>query len=279
VAARHSKVKDEPIKDLLGNINSSLIDSLLQRQYGGDASKVPVLDYLCACPSPVSTVHEDGVVERSIGNDIPETSAWLETLAGPKLNWLRALLTSPIIVRGAAYIDNPIRRVLAPRKGQKVHIEYQADAPTSVTVYGAARSFGVHKPDFKAVEVHFDTSTNIINFTVFEDRRDIAVPLLMQFKYEPSMGYAPIHEVAEGRNTRIKQFYWKLWYGDDTDLPEIDIRETFTGPEVTIDAGAIETFCAVVGNQEQSFKAVRNTAIKAPMDFAIVTGWQVCAAV
>jgi hypothetical protein len=46
VAAKQSKIKDEPIKDLLGNINSSLVNNLLQRVYGGDASKIPTIDYL-----------------------------------------------------------------------------------------------------------------------------------------------------------------------------------------------------------------------------------------
>jgi hypothetical protein len=32
-------------------------------------------------------------------------------------------------------------------------------------------------------------------------------------------------------------------------LPTIDIRDKFTGPEVSIEAEAVEKFCAVVGNQ------------------------------
>ena len=52
VAAKHSKVKDEPIKDILGNINSSLIDRLIQHVYNGDVSKVPTIDYLGPKPYP-----------------------------------------------------------------------------------------------------------------------------------------------------------------------------------------------------------------------------------
>jgi len=89
------------------------------------------------------------------------------------------------------------------------------------------------------------------------------------------MGSAVIHELAESRNKRIKEFYWKLWYGDSAILPDIDIREVFTGPEITIDAISVEKFCTVVGNLDESFKSARNTDVKASMDFAIVTGWQV----
>jgi fatty acid synthase subunit beta len=89
------------------------------------------------------------------------------------------------------------------------------------------------------------------------------------------MASTPIHEITEGRNTRVKQFYWKLWFGDDQELPDIDVHETFTGPEITIEAETIERFCAVIGNDDGSFKSARNSNVKAPMDFAIVTGWQV----
>jgi fatty acid synthase subunit beta len=124
--------------------------------------------------------------------------------------------------------------------------------------------------------VQFNPANNLIDLTMFEERQDVSVPLQLQFEYKPSMGYAPIHEIAEGRNTRIKQFYWKLWYGDDGVLPDIDIRDTFTGPDITIEAASVERFCAVVGNQDESFKTARNAEVKAPMDFAIVTGWKVC---
>ena len=28
------------------------------------------------------------------------------------------------------------------------------------------------------------------------------------------MASMPIHEIIEGRNDCVKQFYWKLWYGE-----------------------------------------------------------------
>jgi len=281
---KHATVKDEPIKDLLGNINSSLIQRLLERRYAGDEAKIPTVDYLSANPPPmqedalasfdVLRTDGDAEVTYELGASLPKASTWLEVLAGPELSWLRALLISPTIVQGSSYIDNPIRRLLAPRTGQRVVIGFNGSALSSVTLYGAARSYGEHKPAFKALEIKFNPSTKRIDLTIFEDRRDVSVPLSLQFQYKPSLGFAPIHEIAEGRNTRIKEFYWKLWYGDDAVLPDIDIRETFTGPEITIEAGTVEQFCAIVGNQGEAFKTARTKHVKAPMDFAIVTGWQ-----
>jgi fatty acid synthase subunit alpha len=135
-------------------------------------------------------------------------------------------------------------------------------------------SFDGNKPDFLAVDIKQDVSSPLINLTLFEECQRSVVPLYLQFKYEPSQPYAPIHEIAEGRNKRIKEFYWRLWFGDDEGLPELNVRDTFVGPDVTISASDVEAFCAVVGNQQENFKTVRTDGVKAPMGFAIVTGWQ-----
>ena len=87
------------------------------------------------------------------GSELPESAAWLETLAGPRLTWLRALVCSKTIVQGTSYIDNPIRRLLLD-PSQKVVISLINSLPSSVTVFGAARSFGGHDKDFKAVEIN-----------------------------------------------------------------------------------------------------------------------------
>ena len=270
---------------MLGNITNLLAQKLLERLYGGDESKVPVIDFLgnkpVALPENIAitlgvqrSIAEKEIVYQ-VGKSLPETSLWLETLAGPRLDWLRALLITPIIVQGTQYIDNPLRRLFTPRKNQRVVIDTENGLPTAISLYGAARSHGEHKHDFKAVEVKYDNASHLIHVTLFEDRRDVSVPLSLRFEYKPAMGFAPIHEIANDRNKRIKEFYWKLWFGDGEVLPDIDVRATYSGPEVTIEASHIETFCGIVGNQSESFKTVRTKEVQAPMDFAIVTGWQV----
>ncbi|EJD06870.1 fatty acid synthase [Fomitiporia mediterranea MF3/22] len=280
VAVKHSKVKDEPIADLLGNITSMLSNKLLERYYSGDESKVPTIAYLSNVPTrkvdaigAESKTTGDETIYR-IGSIVPSTVEWLEALSGTELSWLRALLRTPFVVQGTSYVDNPISRLFAPRANQKVLVKSAGDSPVSVTLYGSARSHGIHEPDFKAVEVTYDSAAKAINVTMFEDRRDVAVPLRLIFNYRPDMGFAPIHEVVDGRNQRIKEFYWKLWFGDESSLPAIDVHETFKGPEVEITSEHVEKFCSVVGNDGEAFKTVRSEEVQAPMDFAIVTGWQ-----
>jgi fatty acid synthase subunit alpha len=281
VAVKGSVVKDEPIKDMLGNVNSSLISKLLESRYGGDESAIPTVEYLAAEPFVPPTLPNVNRYQRGsdlvyqFGSTLPSVEDWLATLGGSELNWLHALVTSETIVQGRSYIDNPVRRLLAPRPNQRVVVSYEHSLPVAVTTYGAARSYGTHIPGFKAVEIKFNQSSQLIDITMFEERRDVAVPLKLQFEYQPSQGFMPIHEIVDGRNKRIKEFYWKLWYGDNEVLPNVDIKEKLVGPEVTITAEEVEAFCAVVGNQGESFKSARNNTVEAPMDFAIVTGWQV----
>jgi fatty acid synthase subunit alpha, fungi type len=131
-----------------------------------------------------------------------------------------------------------------------VDIAFDGTAPISLTVFGATWLYSQQKKTFKSVEIVFNMATKLINVTIFEDRCDVSVPLHLQFQ-------------------------WKLRYGGDEELPEIDIHETFTGPEVTINAETIERFCAVVGNEDSSFQLARNSEVKAPIHFEIVAGWQV----
>lgn len=75
--------------------------------------------------------------------DLPSTDSWLDELSGgPSANWLKAFLTSPVYVREKGYTDNVAKKVLAPRKGQKVvlTIGKEKGEPRNIKVYGAIRA-------------------------------------------------------------------------------------------------------------------------------------------
>jgi fatty acid synthase subunit alpha, fungi type len=218
----------------------------------------------------IQAVSDGETQEYKVGSALPPVDSWLESLAGPTLGWLRAVLTSPTIVQGKSYIDNPLRRLFAPRAGQRVVVK-----PDSITLYGAGRSYGPHPEDFEAVSAVYDASSSKITLTMSEERGGVSVPLTLLFHYRPDQGFAPIHEVVEDRNSRIKDFYWRLWFGDDLKMPSLESRQVFEGPEITVDAQEIERFCSVVKNEGEVFKSTRSGKVQAPLDFAIVTGWQV----
>ena len=213
-------------------------------------------------PTSLSSVAKALGLQKMFGSTSQVTglcSACVQPMPFDGFLFASRVMTSNIIVRGTSYIDNPLRRILVPRVGQKVVIKYTGSTPTSITVYGAARLFGDHIHGFKALEIIYKKETKFIDVTIFEERQGSSISLSLQFVYKPSQGFAPIHEIDTGRNERIKAFYWQLWYGDNEVLPTIDIWDKFVGPEVTILAEDVEQFCAVVGNQSAHFKTVRET--------------------
>lgn len=237
VAVKYCTRTDEPIGEMLGGIESNLAKKLLDRYYNGDESKVPRVDYLGAKqPARVELrgveVTQEGqqtTYQFGDASTLPAVEPWLETLAGPKVDWLRALLTTNNIIQGTSYVSNPMVRLFQPRPNQRVVATTDATTgeATSVVFYGGARSFGPHPADFKAVELTFNASKNLISLTMFEERDGSSLPLVFYFNYRPDMGFAPIHEVVEGRNDAIKAFYWKLWFGDNEEIPELELKVRF----------------------------------------------------
>jgi hypothetical protein len=61
--------------------------------------------YLFPASAGSQKVKVGGEVTYTLGESLPEPSSWLETVAGPDLSWLRALLTSVTIAQCTSYID------------------------------------------------------------------------------------------------------------------------------------------------------------------------------
>ncbi|GAA95524.1 uncharacterized protein L969DRAFT_45497 [Mixia osmundae IAM 14324] len=185
-----------------------------------------------------------------------------------------------------------------------------------------------------AVELDFDEATDLIDLTLYEHIRppslvhssgssssdsgtsstdilqsddeilgpDNVVPLKLQYAYKPQYGFAPLHEVTEGRNERIKQHYWRLWGLDtpstaaqtgatDQDggmrqgFSSLSVDAEFIGDDVYIDHQDVQRFCRVVGNAQQAYRADASASLDAkgksreiglpvPMDFAMKLGWK-----
>ena len=84
-------INDEPIKDLLGNIDSSLVDNLVECVYDGGTSKIPTFYYLGAKPKAlpgltgIETVKAGNEIAYRLDEDLP-------------VSWLRTLLTSSTVI-------------------------------------------------------------------------------------------------------------------------------------------------------------------------------------
>jgi fatty acid synthase subunit beta len=285
-AARYSTVLDEPIKDILDNIHNGHIEALSRDYYNGNAANIPGIQYFGgqlgrtsgAPPAAIeglSVVEEAGpdrTIFRVSATATPSADAFLAQLAGPTRSWRHALLTSEVVVQGQKYQTNPIKRLFAPVAGLEVEIE-EPNRPqkTVITVREQVRPNQL----VEVVRVSFSGENQIV-VSLIKDTTALGKPVALPFKftYHPECGYAPIREVMDDRNDRIKEFYWRAWFGaDELDL-DVDIKGRFDGGTTTITGEDINNFVHAVGNTGEAFVDRPDKVMYAPMDFAIVIGWK-----
>lgn len=284
-AARYSTVIDEPIKHILDSIHNGHISYLTRDIYKDDPSKIPSVEYfggkLVDAEIPLDfegvTVSYDSNkntyrVSNSPSSPLPPLEGWLALLAGPKRSWRHALLLSEVLVQGQKYQTNPMKRIFAPSRGLFVEVMFP-NTPEKTTI--VVREQPRHNHYIDVLEAKM-VGNNKIVVNMIKDTTALGKPvsLPLEFIYHPEAGYAPIHEVMEGRNDRIKEFYWRAWFGDEVLDLDAEVAGQFDGGKATVTGEAISDFVHAVGNHGEAFIARPGKVMYAPMDFAIVVGWK-----
>ncbi|KAI1168828.1 fatty acid synthase beta subunit dehydratase [Nemania serpens] len=285
MAAKFSTKMDEPIKDILDGVHNGHISKLTQDVYGGKTSSIPTIEYFggklieTEAPSDLEglVISEDEQkntyrLSSSPAATLPSVEAWLSLLAGPSRGWRHALFTSEVIVQGKKYQTNPMKRIFAPVRGLFVEVRHPDEpAKTSIIVREQPR----HNHYQDVIEVKFDGKREI-TVSMIKDTTALGQPvsLPLRFVYRPEAGYAPIHEVMEGRNDRIKEFYWRAWFGNEPLNLDSDVHSQFDGGKTVITSSDINDFVHAVGNTGEAFVDRPGKDMLAPMDFAIVVGWK-----
>lgn len=280
VAAQFTNKIDEPIGEILDLIHDGHIAKLLEDEYNGDESSIPTVEYFGGAIANESEDVElslSGVaISRTANKEIYtvedvaqiSSSSWLKALAGKEKNWLHAIISSARVVQGSNHISNPVHDVLQPSRHTIVEIDRSQN---ELTVFDSV------KGELSAVSRISLIDPRTIKFELIErrnaDNKPVALPFL--FNYDPTDGFAPILEVMEERNDRIKEFYWKLWYGSDVPFDlNIDAQQEILGEDVTITGEDISNFTHATGNKCDAFVTRPGKVTLAPMDFAIVVGWR-----
>lgn len=287
VAVKYSTEADVPIKTILDGIHEGHIKSLLKDVYGGDESKVPVVESfgrrLSKTPEEelenqlssnviVSKTSNSAIYKiASSETSLPDEVSWVNLIASGKPGWFDSLLTADIIVQGSKHRSNKIRSLFHPVAGLNVEIEN----PASNDKLSATVSELIHGKRVEVLKI-FKDSKDVINVHLIDERtyEKKPVALELQFRYRPDFGFAPIVEIMEGRNERVKQYYWKVWFGKEPFSTDIDVTKPIDGGKVEVEGKAIADFVHAVGNNGEAFVERPGKVTYAPMDFAIVTGWK-----
>jgi fatty acid synthase subunit beta len=284
-AVKYSKIVDEPIKEILDGIHDAHINGLTQDIYGGNELSIPVIEYFggklieteTELECEALTVSQDETkttfrLSPSPTAELPPIDAWLSLLAGHKRSWRHALFTSEIFVQGQKFQTNPIKRIFTPVRGLFVEIAYpNHPSKTVITVKEQSRP----NHFVQVIDVRL-TGKNEILVNMIKDTTALGKPvaLPLKFTYHPEAGYAPIREVMDDRNDRIKEFYWRAWFGNETLDLDAAVTGIFNGGKATITSEAINDFVHAVGNTGEAFVDRPGKEVFAPMDFAIVVGWK-----
>ena len=285
-AVKYSHKIDEPVKDILDGIHKDHIAGLTEDVYESKVSSIPTVEYFGSKLIIEEAADEDMdglTVSRSANTvsfrispapnaPVPDLEAWLHLLAGKAYSWRYALFTSDVFVQGQRFQTNPLKRVFTPVKGMLVEIKNPNDpTSTSITVKEPSASGMV-----KTVEITTSKGSEI-NVNLLEHRtlsqQVEALPL--KFTYHPEAGYAPIRESMEDRNDRIKEFYYRLWFGSDEQVPwDKSATSVFDGGRSEVTSQLIADFVHTVGNTGEAFVDRPGKETLAPMDFAIILGWK-----
>ncbi|OCL04747.1 beta subunit of fatty acid synthase [Glonium stellatum] len=285
MAVKYSKVVDQPVKDILDGIHNSHIKSLVQDVYNGDESKIPIIEYFGSKLLGASEeLDVEGLTVSDIENKtvyrlssapnatLPDIHSWMQLLAGKSYSWRHAFFTADVFVQGQRFQTNPMQRIFAPTLGMMVEITHPNQPSKTVITIKEPYHGGKH---VKTVEVSMHHGHEIL-VTMIEERtvlrKPVALPL--KFTYHPETGYAPIREVMDGRNDRIKEFYYKIWFGDEEVPFDAPVASKFEGGRATVTSEAINDFVHAVGNTGEAFVDRPGKEVWAPMDFAIVVGWK-----
>lgn len=276
VSAQFTKKVNEPIKEVMDNINQGLIRKLLADDYNNDESLIPRVEYISE-PIANSNLNRIQIEVKGlkkivkVADSVPELNDWLHAISGDNVNWLYAFLHSKRIVQGKNHVDNSVQRVLSPVRHLVVEIEnHQSSRDQMVSVF----ENNDPKP---VVTVQYNATTNLIEYKLIEYRTKDGNPveLVFLFKYQCDDGFAPILEIMDDRNIRIKRFYWHLWYGSDVKFDiDIDVEQPIDGDEIVVNSKDVSEFTHAIGNKQEAFVRREGKESYAPMDFAIVIGWK-----
>ncbi|KAI9721034.1 MAG: beta subunit of fatty acid synthetase [Candelaria pacifica] len=284
-AAKYSNIVDEPVKQVLDGIHEAHIAGLTKDIYGGETADIPTVEYfggklLEADDEPDTdslTISEERNkityrLAAAANANLPSLDSWLQLLAGRSYSWRHALFTAEVFIQGQKFQTNPIKRIFAPTRGMVVEItEPDESAKTKISIQEPSNA-GKY---VQVVEVSMSGKNEIL-VSLLEERtaegKRVALPL--KFTYHPETGYAPIREVMDGRNDRIKEFYYKIWFGEETVPFDASTTSTFQGGKATVTGHAIADFVHAVGNTGEAFVDRPGKEVLAPMDFAIVVGWK-----
>ena len=277
VAVQYSKTVDEPIKSILDTIHHGHINHMVEDLYNGNRSEIPEIECfgLDAYNAPlvdasIQPSQDAKALSSPVDASSLSTEAWIASLAGSRHDWRQAILTAhSVVTSSSTVIPNPVVALLKKTRADYVTVEDRRHEEGSPISFFELQQDGTM---MKTVEIGM-TRDKTIALDLFEHRNanNSPVALRLEYIYEPNKPFAPIREVSENRNERIRDFYYGMWFNEPLRIRP-SIYDEFSSPVTEITRDAVLKFIRTI--KKENMPQRKNGRIIAPLDFAMVMGWQ-----
>lgn len=290
VAAQHSSASNinQPVGEMLSRINTGVM-ALLKVNPFIESQKLPLSsltkpparkDEYLGANVPLGVIVEQ-TSDRIIYHippleelQLPSSHEWLQLLAGPRKSWRHCLLMSEQVIQGQLTTANPVKKLLAPRHGYWYKLMSPGHVEQSTLVV-------MDSDERPVVEIFFQRSAGQIAHVklLHNIGPSDSAELTYSFEYRPDVIFAPLREVMERRNERIKDFYHHIWLGQSE--PRVkrglstgeDVSSMeFWGEPMTITHDLMRRFTKAVGASRPSHPPSNRQ--QTSVDLAIVIGWK-----
>ena len=286
VAARFSKVVDEPVQTILDSISSSHIGALRKEDTFESMDGAPP-DELKPIEAPgeieKSLVVEDTVKRKTyqfpMHGGLPDADSFRENLLQDMLHdatgWASASVTEKYVRKNRLNCPNPIRSAIVPTHGHIISIEYEEDGQVAgliMSEIGSSRA----QPN-EVLRVAKDKDDNI-NVTLSRNRESFPskqAKLQLQFNYSSKITLSKLSENMFERNQNIKSFYAKLWLErGSSEVHVANIHHRFSGTPIILTEDMVQEFTRVVSPPGTTKSLRRPASAIAPLDISIVIAWE-----
>ena len=278
VAARYSKIADEPIQSIMNCIHEGHVNELMKEVYGGNKDNIPW----------VTSTHQNievdevadqylKVVEQESGlichkstpakTEVLDLDRWFTTLAGDTPSWRQAIFTSDILIQEKSFKSNPFKQMFAPVPDLEVKVSHPSDP--SKTVITASEKQTSTDESAKVIEISAVKANEILVLLhKVNPVNNTSVVLPLKFHYDHESTHTPIHEITYGRTNRVKEFYGDLWFEEGAP----DAQELSANHSMVVERQVILDYVYAVGNTNLALMPEQKV-IQVPLDFAMILGW------
>ena len=265
VAVKYATIADEPVKNILDGIRLKHVEKFVA-DYETSAAEYG---------SERNTARDPDIVHRishSTHSALPCPKIWFGLLAGNTPSWRQAFFLANTLVQGHNVVDNPLKRLFAPAWNIEVIIRNPNEQENMCITLRESASADQEFIDVIEMKAFADM---MIGMTILERRNALGLPvgLSLSFTYHPEARFAPFREIMDGKIARVKEFYWKLWFGDDQRLPS-SLIDQFSGGTYIVKKEEVADFIGVVRNHNEAYVTRQGKRHCAPMDFAIKAAWK-----